>query len=70
MKPLRVVFALVLASLGLAGCANQAEPSQKEIDRMNREMERDNRKRAQEQEKMMRAGNPDSRYGGQRDRIR
>lgn len=52
--PVALSLILVTASAALAGCANQPELSQKEKDRMAREMERENRKQTQAQEKMMR----------------
>lgn len=65
-----VACSLILAAGGavLAGCANQPELTQKEKDRMAREMERENRKQTQAQEKMMRTNprtNPGN-LGGQR----
>ena len=45
------------ATLALAGCAtSEAEPSQKEKDKMARDQQRDAQKQAQQQEKMLRGG--------------
>lgn len=65
-----VAFSLILlaAGAGFAGCANQPELTQKEKDRMAREMERENRKQTQAQEKMMRTNQRTNsgNLGGQR----
>jgi len=49
-----MVLTLAATGFGLAGCATDSNLSQKEKDRMAREMERENRKQTQAQEKMMR----------------
>ncbi len=65
MKTRWYAFTVLTVVLGFAGCANQPELTQKEKDRMAREMERESRKQTQAQEKMMR-GNTRDGISGQR----
>jgi hypothetical protein len=64
-----VALAALTACVGLPGCATNSELTQKEKERlsreMGREMERESRKKAQAQEKMMRGNTPGT-LGGQR----
>jgi len=54
MKLRRVALPALVVSVLLAGCATtDSELSQKEKDKMARDMERANQKQAQAQEKMM-----------------
>ncbi len=65
MKTRWLLVTLITAACSLAGCATDSELTQKEKDKLARDMERENRKQAQAQEKMMR-GNNSSGLGGQR----
>lgn len=63
MKTRTASLVVLAASLFLAGCAtSDRELSQKEKDKIERDMARSSQKQAQEQEKMMRQ----STQGGQR----
>jgi hypothetical protein len=67
MKTRWIALPLLAAGFGLSGCASNSELSQKEKDRLAREMERENQKQAKSQEKMMRgSGSNTGAMGGQR----
>lgn len=53
MKPCLIGRLVLLGALGLGGCATNSELTQKEKDRMAREMERESRKQTQAQQKML-----------------
>ena len=54
MKPRSILLSAVAAASILAGCATDTEPTQKQKEKMARDIERENQKQAKAQEKMMR----------------
>jgi hypothetical protein len=65
MKIRWILVTMIVVIVYVGGCATQSELTQKEKDRMAREMERENRKQSQAQEKMMRPTTQGG-MGGQR----
>jgi hypothetical protein len=60
MKTRWTLLNAFVATLVLAGCASNSEPTQKEKERMAREQQREAQKQAQAQSKLMREGAPRS----------
>jgi PBP1b-binding outer membrane lipoprotein LpoB len=66
MKPRWIALPALVAALVLTGCASDTEPTQKQREKMARDIERENQKQAQAQAKMMR----ESQQGTQQRRAR
>ncbi|HUR56112.1 MAG TPA: hypothetical protein VM029_00275 [Opitutaceae bacterium] len=63
MKPRSILLSALAVVCILAGCASETEPTQKQKEKMARDIERENQKQAQAQQKMMREA-----QGGQQQR--
>lgn len=66
MKPVSAACLLVLWAGLTGGCATDGELSQRDKDRIERDMARQEQKRAQEQAKMLREANPGSKLRNSR----